>query len=51
MAMRVWRVTPMLNWHATDNVRFEFAYGCGRLDRFGLKSTTQFFQARIQTQL
>ena len=46
-----WRATPMLNWHLTDNVRLELAYGWGRLDRFGVIGTTRFFQTRIQMQL
>jgi phosphate-selective porin OprO and OprP len=46
-----WRVTPMLNWHASDHVRFEFAYGQGVLDRFGTRGTTRFFQSRLQLQL
>jgi phosphate-selective porin OprO/OprP len=45
---RFWRVTPMLNWHLSDNVRLEVAYGYGQLDRFGLNGGTQFFQSRIQ---
>ena len=43
-----WRVTPMVNWYLSDNVRFELAYGYGTLDRFGLEGATQFFQSRIQ---
>lgn len=46
-----WRITPMLNWYLTDNVRLEFAYGWGVLDRFGVRGTTQFFQSRIQLRL
>jgi phosphate-selective porin OprO and OprP len=46
-----WRVTPMLNWHMTDNVRLEFGYGVGKLDRFGMRGTTQFYQARMQLEL
>lgn len=46
-----WRITPMLNWHLTDNVRFEMAYGYGRLDRLGLIGGTHFFQTRLQMQL
>jgi phosphate-selective porin OprO/OprP len=46
-----WRVTPMLNWHLTDNLRLEFAYGFGRLKRFGLSGETQFFQSRMQWKL
>jgi phosphate-selective porin OprO/OprP len=48
---KFWRVTPMVNWHVSDNVRFEFAYGYGKLDRFDLKGGTQFFQTRMQLQL
>jgi len=47
----LWRVTPMLNWYMTDNVRLEFVYGYGVLKRFGLLGRTQFYQARIQTRL
>ena len=46
-----WRVTPMLNWYLTDNVRFEIAYGYGELRRFGLRGATQFFQSRLQFRL
>jgi phosphate-selective porin OprO and OprP len=35
----------------SDNVRLEFVYGYGQLDRFGLTGDTQFFQARVQFQL
>nr|WP_298726482.1 porin [uncultured Steroidobacter sp.] len=45
------RITPMVNWHLSDNVRLEFAYGYGLLDRFGLQGTTQFFQTRLQLQM
>ena len=48
---RFWRLTPMLNWHLTDNVRLEMAYGRGILSRFGLKGATEFFQTRLQLQL
>jgi phosphate-selective porin OprO/OprP len=46
-----WRVTPMLNWYLSDNLRLEFAYGFGKLDRFGIVGATQFFQSRIQMRL
>jgi phosphate-selective porin OprO/OprP len=46
-----WRFTPMVNWHLTDHARLEFAYGYGKLNRFGLIGVTQFFQTRIQLQL
>jgi phosphate-selective porin OprO/OprP len=45
------RVTPMLNWYLTDNMRLEIAYGYGVLNRFGVIGRTQFFQARLQTEL
>jgi phosphate-selective porin OprO/OprP len=46
-----WRFTPMVNWYMSDNVRLEFTYGYGSLDRFGVVGKTQFLQFRIQTQL
>jgi phosphate-selective porin OprO/OprP len=46
-----WRITPMVNWHVTGNLRFEFVYGYGVLDRFDLEGRTHFFQSRIQMQL
>jgi phosphate-selective porin OprO/OprP len=45
---RFWRFTPMVNWHLSDNLRLEVAYGYGTLDRFDLRGKTQFFQSRIQ---
>jgi phosphate-selective porin OprO/OprP len=45
------RLTPMMNWYLSDNIRLEFGYGYGWLDRFNLKGTTQFFQSRVQFQL
>jgi len=45
-----WRFTPMVNWHMSDNVRLEFAYGYGSLDRFNVAGKTQFFQTRVQLQ-
>jgi phosphate-selective porin OprO/OprP len=44
------RITPMVNWYLSQNVRLEMAYGYGHLDRFNLKGNTQFFQSRIQLQ-
>ncbi len=46
-----WRITPMVNWYLSKNVRMEFAYGYGELDRFDLKGATHFFQSRIQFML
>jgi phosphate-selective porin OprO/OprP len=48
---RFWRITPMVNWHMSDNARLELVYGYGALDRFGGTGKTHFFQSRIQFQL
>ncbi len=48
---KFWRVTPMVNWHMSPNVRLEFVYGYGVLDRFDTKGGTHFFQTRVQLQL
>lgn len=48
---KLWRLTPMVNWHLSDNIRFELGYGYGVLDRFDLKGHTQFFQSRLQLTL
>jgi phosphate-selective porin OprO and OprP len=48
---RFWRLTPMVNWYLSDNVRLEMTYGYGTLDRFELRGRTHFFQSRIQLQL
>jgi phosphate-selective porin OprO/OprP len=45
-----WRYTPLVNWYMSDNVRLEFEYGYGSLNRFNLVGKTQFFQTRIQLQ-
>jgi phosphate-selective porin OprO and OprP len=42
------RLTPMVNWHMSDNFRLELVYGYGMLDRFDLKGHNHFFQMRIQ---
>lgn len=46
---KVWRVTPMVNWHLVDYLKLQMAYGYSVLDRFGLEGGTQFFQARLVT--
>lgn len=46
-----WRITPMINWHLTDNLRLEFAYGYGSLDKIGVLGRTMFFQSRMQFEL
>ncbi|HWM28104.1 MAG TPA: hypothetical protein VNQ14_06580 [Woeseiaceae bacterium] len=42
---------PTGNWHISADVRLEFVYGCGLLDRFDTKGGTHFFQTRIPLQL
>jgi phosphate-selective porin OprO/OprP len=48
---KFWRLTPVVNWHMSDNVRLEFSYGYGQLNRFGIVGGMQFFQTRLQLQL
>lgn len=48
---KFWRITPMINWYLSENVRLELAYGYGVLNRFNLEGVTQFFQSRIQFML
>ncbi len=48
---KFWRITPMVNWHMSPNVRLEFVYGYGVLDRFETRGGSHFFQTRIQMQL
>ena len=45
---KLWRLTPMINWHLSENIRLEAIYGYGVLDRFSLEGATQFFQFRTQ---
>ena len=44
----LWRITPMVNWYMSKNIRLELSYGYSVLDRFQLSGATQFFQARVQ---
>jgi phosphate-selective porin OprO and OprP len=46
-----WRLTPMVNWYLSDNVRLELAYGYGKLSRFETRGTTHFLQTRLQLEL
>jgi len=46
-----WRITPMVNWYLSNNIRLELVYGYGSLNRFSKTGTTQFFQSRIQFML
>jgi phosphate-selective porin OprO/OprP len=45
---KFWRVTPMADWHLADYLILKLVYGYGKLDRFGITGTTQFYQTRIQ---
>jgi len=46
---KFWRLTPMAYWHMADYLHLGLAYGYSKLDRFGVKGTTQFFQFRFVT--
>jgi phosphate-selective porin OprO/OprP len=49
---KFWRITPMINWYLSDNLRLEVVYGYGRFDRENTGwEGTQFFQGRIQLTL
>jgi phosphate-selective porin OprO/OprP len=45
---KFWRITPMVNWYLSDQLRLETVYGYGKLDRYGLNGGTHFFQLRLQ---
>jgi phosphate-selective porin OprO/OprP len=45
------RITPMMNWYLSDNVRLEFVYGYSELEKGGEKGTTNYFQTRLQFSL
>jgi phosphate-selective porin OprO and OprP len=45
------RWSGALSWHPTRNFRFEFNYGYGRLERFGLSGRADFYQLRLQLQI
>ena len=45
---RFWRITPVVNWYLSPNVRLGAEYGVSRLFRFGLTGDTQYVQARLQ---
>jgi phosphate-selective porin OprO and OprP len=47
---KLWRISSMLAWHLSDELRWTVGYGYGVLDRFDEKGSTQFFQTRIQLQ-
>jgi phosphate-selective porin OprO/OprP len=45
------RITPMINWHLSANVRIEFTTGYGLLDKGGQVGETLFFATRLQLQV
>src|SRR5262245_31867298 len=45
------RWSGALSWFPTDEFRFEFNYGYGRLQKSGLDGRTQFFQLRLQWEI
>jgi len=48
---KFWRITPMVNWYLSENIRLEFVTGYGVVDRFGLRGGIFFGQTRLQFQL
>lgn len=48
---KFWRITPMVNWYLSKNLRWEFVYGIGQLGRYGMNGTVQFYESRIQVTL
>lgn len=40
-----WRLTPMVNWHLSNNVRLELVYGYSSLNRFALVGKHSTFRA------
>ncbi len=48
---KFWRLSPMIHWNLSYNLRVSLEYGYGKLDRFGLDGATQFLQFRILTML
>ena len=45
------RLSGALSWYPTSQVRFEFNYGYGRLNRDGIQGRSNFYQLRLQFQL
>jgi phosphate-selective porin OprO/OprP len=37
-----------VNWYLSDQIRLEFEYAYGSLNRFNLVGNTRFFQTRVQ---
>jgi phosphate-selective porin OprO/OprP len=49
---KFWKITPMVNWYLSYNLRLELVYGYGVLNRFQIDNgATQFCQTRIQVQI
>lgn len=45
------RLSGALSWYPTNQFRFEFNYGYGRLNRDRLQGRNNFYQLRLQFQL
>jgi phosphate-selective porin OprO/OprP len=48
---RFWRITPMVNWYLSKNIRWEFIYGFGNLDRYDLQGNVQFLTWKLKIHL
>ena len=42
-----WRISPLLAWHLSDEIRWTIGYGYDVLDRSGEKGSTHIFQSRV----
>jgi len=42
-----WRITPMVNWFLSDNIRLYLNYGYVVLKRYNTEGATQIFQSRV----
>ncbi len=45
------RITPMINWYASKNVRWELVFGYSVLERMNMLGQTEYFQTRLQMTL
>jgi phosphate-selective porin OprO/OprP len=45
---KFWRFTPLVNWYMSKNVRLEFIYGYGKLNRYQMEGILNVYQIRLQ---
>jgi phosphate-selective porin OprO/OprP len=45
---KFWRLTPVLSWYMSDNIRLIAEYGYSRTFDLGFWGSTQYFQTRLQ---